>query len=104
MYGSAPGAAAGQAIFTDDVSLQVFMEHLKRLVSIPYLLRMLLVAQEIGFRLSVPRQIDVPVYLVILCTCFASAKTRNLFFLPLTPEAVGVRKQSRNLLLRKCVR
>jgi protein transport protein SEC23 len=33
MYGSAPGAGAGQAIFTDDVSLQVFMEHLKRLVS-----------------------------------------------------------------------
>ena len=34
MYGSTVGAAsAGQAIFTDDVSLQVFMEHLKRLVS-----------------------------------------------------------------------
>ena len=33
MYGSGPGANAGQAIFTDDVSLQVFMEHLKRLVS-----------------------------------------------------------------------
>jgi protein transport protein SEC23 len=33
MYGTAPGAGAGQAIFTDDVSLQVFMEHLKRLVS-----------------------------------------------------------------------
>lgn len=32
MYGAAPGAGAGQAIFTDDVSLQVFMEHLKRLV------------------------------------------------------------------------
>ncbi len=32
MYGT-PGAA-GQAIFTDDVSLQVFMEHLKRLVSV----------------------------------------------------------------------
>jgi hypothetical protein len=31
MYGSG-GAAGGQAIFTDDVSLQVFMEHLKRLV------------------------------------------------------------------------
>lgn len=28
----APGAGAGQAIFTDDVSLQVFMEALKRLV------------------------------------------------------------------------
>jgi hypothetical protein len=34
MYGTTPGAGAGQAIFTDDVSLQVFMEHLKRLVSI----------------------------------------------------------------------
>ena len=33
MYGSTGGSAAGQAIFTDDVSLQVFMEHLKRLVS-----------------------------------------------------------------------
>lgn len=31
MYGNA-AAGAGQAIFTDDVSLQVFMEHLKRLV------------------------------------------------------------------------
>ena len=29
MYSSAAGACAGQAIFTDDVSLQVFMEHLK---------------------------------------------------------------------------
>jgi protein transport protein SEC23 len=27
------GGQQGQAIFTDDVSLQVFMEHLKRLVS-----------------------------------------------------------------------
>jgi hypothetical protein len=35
MYGSTPGAGTGQAIFTDDVSLQVFMEHLKRLVSTP---------------------------------------------------------------------
>lgn len=35
MYGQGPGVgggAQGQAIFTDDVSLQVFMEHLKRLV------------------------------------------------------------------------
>ena len=32
MQGSAAGAGAGQVIFTDDVSLQVFMEHLKRLV------------------------------------------------------------------------
>lgn len=37
MYGSAQGAGAGQAIFTDDVSLQVFMEHLKRLVRVFYL-------------------------------------------------------------------
>ena len=34
MYGSSQSAGAGQAIFTDDVSLQVFMEHLKRLVSV----------------------------------------------------------------------
>jgi hypothetical protein len=33
MYGTSAGAGAGAAIFTDDVSLQVFMEHLKRLVS-----------------------------------------------------------------------
>jgi protein transport protein SEC23 len=32
-YGQGP---AGQAIFTDDVSLQVFMEHLKRLVCFPF--------------------------------------------------------------------
>lgn len=32
VYGS--NAGSGQAIFTDDVSLQVFMEHLKRLVRI----------------------------------------------------------------------
>lgn len=32
-YGSGP--TSGQAIFTDDVSLQVFMEHLKRLVRLP---------------------------------------------------------------------
>jgi protein transport protein SEC23 len=38
MYGTAQAAGAGQAIFTDDVSLQVFMEHLKRLVSISLLL------------------------------------------------------------------
>jgi len=31
MYGQSPNAGAGQAIFTDDVSLQVFMEYLKRL-------------------------------------------------------------------------
>jgi hypothetical protein len=37
MYGAGPGAGAGQAIFTDDVSLQVFMESLKRLVRIPSL-------------------------------------------------------------------
>ncbi|CCO26912.1 Protein transport protein SEC23 [Rhizoctonia solani AG-1 IB] len=31
MYGTSGGGGAGAAIFTDDVSLQVFMEHLKRL-------------------------------------------------------------------------
>lgn len=35
-YG-AGGGATGQAIFTDDVSLQVFMEHLKRLVSLAFM-------------------------------------------------------------------
>lgn len=33
LYGGGP-AAGGQTIFTDDVSLQVFMEHLKRLASL----------------------------------------------------------------------
>jgi len=33
MYGPTSSAGSGAAIFTDDVSLQVFMEHLKRLVS-----------------------------------------------------------------------
>jgi len=32
MYGAGPAGAGGQTIFTDDVSLQVFMEYLKRLV------------------------------------------------------------------------
>jgi hypothetical protein len=32
MYGASQTGSAGQPIFTDDVSLQVFMEHLKRLV------------------------------------------------------------------------
>jgi len=35
--GSYGAGGAGQAIFTDDVSLQVFMEHLKRLVSLSLL-------------------------------------------------------------------
>jgi hypothetical protein len=34
MYGNSQVAGAGQAIFTHDVSLQVFMEHLKRLVRV----------------------------------------------------------------------
>ena len=34
LYGGGP-TAGGQTIFTDDVSLQVFMEHLKRLASLP---------------------------------------------------------------------
>jgi hypothetical protein len=40
MYGASQTGSAGQPIFTDDVSLQVFMEHLKRLVSpwVPLLL------------------------------------------------------------------
>ena len=37
LYGTG-GGAPGQAIFTDDVSLQVFMEHLKRLVRGSYIL------------------------------------------------------------------
>jgi hypothetical protein len=35
-YGATGGPGNGQAIFTDDVSMQVFMEHLKRLVSVRF--------------------------------------------------------------------
>ncbi|KAG2355291.1 hypothetical protein BDR07DRAFT_1613742 [Suillus spraguei] len=38
MYGTAQAAGAGQAIFTDDISLQVFMGHLKRLARVSLLL------------------------------------------------------------------
>ncbi|KAI6018486.1 hypothetical protein PISMIDRAFT_96898, partial [Pisolithus microcarpus 441] len=38
MYGMVAGTSTGPVIFTDDVNLQVFMEHLKRLVHIIILL------------------------------------------------------------------
>lgn len=60
MYGSAQGAGAGQAIFTDDVSLQVFMEHLKRLVRVfylPYVFRSVGMTDRCCDRLSVRRRI-----------------------------------------------
>ena len=60
MYRSTPGAGTGQAIFTDDVSLQVFMEHLKCLVRRPYLFFSLfyLISLFLSFfRLLVPKRI-----------------------------------------------
>lgn len=39
MYGANQAGGAGQPIFTDDVSLQVFMEHLKRLVRHTHVMR-----------------------------------------------------------------
>jgi len=57
MYGSTPGAGAGQAIFTDDVSLQVFMEYLKRLVRF-FLIRRLAHPYSFSLRLSVLRPTD----------------------------------------------
>ncbi|KAG1775794.1 hypothetical protein EV702DRAFT_972532 [Suillus placidus] len=38
MYGTAQAVGAGQAIFTPDVSLQVFMEHVKCMVRVSLLL------------------------------------------------------------------
>jgi protein transport protein SEC23 len=54
MYGQ-PAGTAGQAIFTDDVSLQVFMEHLKRLVCVYCIIRETLlkhVRQAVGAQTS----------------------------------------------------
>jgi len=50
MYGSGPAAGNGQAIFTDDVSLQVFMEYLKRLVS-GFFLFLLVFGEDANVRL-----------------------------------------------------
>jgi protein transport protein SEC23 len=61
MYGTTPGAGTGQAIFTDDVSLQVFMEHLKRLVSIyssAFVVSIDRTHEYLQHRLLVPKRID----------------------------------------------
>ena len=58
MYGNA-GGGAGQAIFTDDVSLQVFMEHLKRLVSLLALQLYLHSSAYNGRRLWVLRRTEI---------------------------------------------
>ena len=59
MYGSTPGAGAGQAIFTDDVSLQVFMEYLKRLVRMFDPLEVASTDVFYFYRLSALRRIDL---------------------------------------------
>lgn len=61
MSGSGYGAGpAGQAIFTDDVSLQVFMEHLKRLVRRPLLFYPMKVPGQEGVRLMDHRRLALP--------------------------------------------
>lgn len=97
MYGSAQGASAGQAIFTDDVSLQVFMEHLKRLVRVFFLCFFVfsLGADGCCDRLSVHRRtrlfgsvwtsLFVPVFLLLLyvvdtlpvCQCVSFITNRS---------------------------
>jgi len=62
MYGSTPGPGAGQAIFTDDVSLQVFMEHLKRLVSFLLSIDPCLRFTELLFRLLELKRINPRLY------------------------------------------
>ncbi len=56
MYGANQAAGAGQPIFTDDVSLQVFMEHLKRLVSHTLVTRQSSVVDPFSIRPLVLRQ------------------------------------------------
>lgn len=63
VWHTAGRGAAGQAIFTDDVSLQVFMEHLKRLVS------RLLPSPDVGGYV-------IESVLLILCVCRLSARRR----------------------------
>jgi hypothetical protein len=63
MYGSTPGAGTGQAIFTDDVSLQVFMEHLKRLVCRNFSSCCVFIAHTGHIRLLVLKQIKLLLFL-----------------------------------------
>ena len=84
MYGSTPGAGAGQAIFTDDVSLQVFMEHLKRLVCRFVVVSIFLLLISFFFlfsaRLWELKQIENYVALV-LSTSFHLSSFFSIFFL-----------------------
>jgi hypothetical protein len=77
MYGTTPGAGTGQAIFTDDVSLQVFMEHLKRLVSIRGLIFLSIRAHTfVCRRLWVPKPINYFRFVSVLARfrCFLLPK------------------------------
>jgi protein transport protein SEC23 len=66
IYGTAPAAGAGQAIFTDDVSLQVFMEHLKRLVSVMIFLLDAILTSIV--RLLELRQTDPTLFVFFVCS------------------------------------
>lgn len=65
MYGSSTGAGAGQAIFTDDVSLQVFMEHLKRLVSGLSFLRLSVLMRVVFVGCWRTNKLELPMCLVL---------------------------------------
>ena len=70
MYGSTPGAGTGQAIFTDDVSLQVFMEHLKRLVRQNSFICVVCCFVHVPPRRLVLRQINSFYSLLLFRRCF----------------------------------
>lgn len=72
MYGTAAGAGTGQAIFTDDVSLQVFMEHLKRLV------RPSLPPRSFRFRAKSGWDIDADLILLVLAGCWCADELKTL--------------------------
>ena len=73
MYGAGQAGSAGQPIFTDDVSLQVFMEHLKRLVS----------SHEHRFRLTLPTRFHLGCWcsdeLVGRCSFYPGTSLSSVF-------------------------
>lgn len=82
MYGNAPGAGAGQAIFTDDVSLQVFMEALKRLVCVLYRLGLNICSIFLGCWCSnkLIRVLPTPgLIVVVFCCCIREGVIFKLF-------------------------
>jgi hypothetical protein len=70
MYGSTPGAGYGQAISTDDISLQVFIEHLKRLVCRNLSLCCVFVARIAHIRLLVLKHIKLLLFISFSASSF----------------------------------